>query len=282
MNDVLTGKQGDKHQSFLAHVRYNICANDPALLEYLLNWMARAVQQPQELGQIAIVLQGARGTGKSLFANTFGALFGQRYQAVTDIRRPAGSNPASGCAVLFCDDVDPLDRTQARIFKMLLAEDKRVIERMGVDAQIVPNHVHLILSSSVPWMGSRADVHRFFVLDVTANRAKDTAYFGTIDADLKAGGLANLLYMLQTRELANFDVYALPKRDEKAAVMSYARQVKANGELACAVDIAAAISAIDVSRAAASVGDTGSADSALKKARGLLAALIIDPSQEKP
>jgi hypothetical protein len=292
VNDVLTGKQGDKHLSFLAHVRDNICANDPALLEYLLNWMARTVQRPQELGQIAVVLQGARGTGKSLFANTFGALFGQRYQAVTDIRRPAGSNPASDCVVLFCDEVDPLDRTHVRILKALLAEEERVIERMGVDAQVVPNHVHLILSSSVSWMGSRDDARRFFVLNVAGDTVPFTLHFGSIVADLQAGGLSNLLYALQTRELTGFDVRALPppatwwpKVDESTTNMSYARQVRANGDLACAVDIAAAISAIDVSRAATAAGDAGSAASSLEKARGLLAALIIDgrPSgQENP
>jgi hypothetical protein len=281
--NVLTGKQGDKHQSFLAHVRENICAGDPAHLEYLLNWMALAVQQPNALGQIAIVLQGARGTGKSLFANTFGALFGRRYLAVTDSRRLAGSNSIlQDCAVLFCDEDQPLYKWHERLIKGLLIEEDRVIERMGVDAQIVPNHVHLILTSNAPWMANSGYGRRFLVLDVIANHGGDTAYFGTIDADLKAGGLSNLLHALQARDVSSFDVFALPKHDEKATVMSYARKVKAHGELACAVDIAAAISAIDVSLAAASVGDTGSADSALKKARGLLAALIIDPVQEGP
>lgn len=62
----------------------------------------------------------------------------------------------------------------------------------------------------------------------------------------------------------------------EGAVMEHARQVKATGDLACAVDIAAAIGAIDVSRQARAAGDAGSAEAALDKARRLLAALIID------
>jgi hypothetical protein len=59
------------------------------------------------------------------------------------------------------------------------------------------------------------------------------------------------------------------------SIVAYGRQVEAVGPQACAFDIAAAIGAIDASRTARSIGDRGSAESALDKARRLLVGLII-------
>ena len=66
---------------FLDHVLNNVCCGHEPLYEYLLNWMAKAVQRPSEPGQVAVVLRGGRGTGKSFFAQTFGSLFWPAFSA---------------------------------------------------------------------------------------------------------------------------------------------------------------------------------------------------------
>src|SRR5690606_33173555 len=54
---------GEKHMSFLNHVRDNICSGNPEYYNYLVGWMARLVQHPDGPGEVAVVLRGRRGTG---------------------------------------------------------------------------------------------------------------------------------------------------------------------------------------------------------------------------
>ena len=50
-------------------------AQNQILYDYLLRWMARAVQQPALPGEVAVVLRGGRGVGKGMFVKEFGYLF---------------------------------------------------------------------------------------------------------------------------------------------------------------------------------------------------------------
>ena len=200
---------GNKHVRFLEYVRETICADDPARLEYLLNWMARAVQKPDLHGQIAIVLRGPQDLGKRFFVKTFGELFGHHFLTVPTVRHFSFNTYARDCVVLFVDGDISLGHERA--VNSLITEDTLVIERKGVDAEAIRNRVHLIVAANAQWaMPTLSYERRFLVLDVDARHMRDTAYFDAIDTDLKAGGLSNLLHELQMRDLANFDVCALP------------------------------------------------------------------------
>lgn len=196
---------GNKHVRFLEYVRETICADDPTRFEYLLNWMAHAIQKPDLHGQIAIVLRGPQNTDKSFFAKTFGALFGRHFLTISDVRHARFNAHLRDCIVLFVDEDISLGHERA--LKALLTEDTLVIERKGVDAEVMPNRVHLIIGTDTHWaLPTSSYERRFLVLDMDARYMRD----GTIDADPEAGGLSNLLHALQMRDLANFDVRALP------------------------------------------------------------------------
>jgi len=57
-----------------AHILNIICASDKEKYNYVINWLSRAVQQPELPGCVAIVLQGGQGTGKGYFARYTGKL----------------------------------------------------------------------------------------------------------------------------------------------------------------------------------------------------------------
>ena len=41
-----------------------ICAGNKKHYQYVLNWLARAIQRPQDIGEVALVLRGKKGCGK--------------------------------------------------------------------------------------------------------------------------------------------------------------------------------------------------------------------------
>lgn len=212
---AVEARAGDKHESYLAHIRENICSGDERNYSYTISWMAKAVQKPNEVGATAIALRGKRGTGKSHFAKGFGRLWGRHFLQVSDAKHLVGNSfnaHLRGCSVLFADEAYWTgDARNEGTLKALITEETIMIERKGVDAQPARNVIHLIMASNENWVvPAGAHERRFFVLDVSNARQQDSAYFGAITADLDAGGAENLLHYLQHLDLTGFDVRRVP------------------------------------------------------------------------
>lgn len=212
---AVESRPGDKHESFLAHVRDNVCAGNPDHFAYLLGWMARAVQEPDSPGEVAVVIRGGRGTGKSFFAKMFGRLFGRHYLQVSDSKHLTGSFNAHlrDTVLLFGDEAFYAgDKKHESILKTLVTEEHLVIEGKGVDAEAGSNYVHLILASNEDWVvPAGLDERRFFALEVGEGHKQDHAYFKAITGDLYNGGLEHLLHFLLTYDLSAFEVRQVPK-----------------------------------------------------------------------
>jgi len=90
---------------YLAHLHDNICAGNSEHSQYLLGWMAYAVQQAGRQGQVAVVLRGKEGVGKGVFAKEFGRLFGSHFKHITNGKHLVGHFNAhlQHCSVLFAD-----------------------------------------------------------------------------------------------------------------------------------------------------------------------------------
>lgn len=224
--DALPGK---KHEKFLAHVKANLCADNEEHYEYLMNWVARMVQTPDTPGEIAVVFRGKQGTGKSFFAKTIGSLLGPHYLPVSDSRHLVGNfnGHLRDCLLLFADEAFFAgDKRHEGVLKTLITEPAIVVESKGVDAELSPNYVHLIMASNEDWVVPAAlGDRRFFVLEVSDAKRQDSAYFGTIHRELeKEQGREHLLYWLMHRDLSGFEVRVVPKtaalNEQKAWNMS--------------------------------------------------------------
>jgi len=209
--------KGDRHLRYLDHLKNNICSGDEKVLTYLLSWMARAIQKPNTPGEVAIVLRGAKGTGKTIFADVFGRLFGRHYWAVADAKFIVGNFNAHlrDCVVLFGDEAFWAgDRKHESVLKALITGRRLVIESKGINAETANNFVHLIMASNSEWVVPASyDERRFLVLDVAKTRQGDKAYFKAIMRELEDGGFANLLYMLQHMDLTHFNHRDVPDTD---------------------------------------------------------------------
>lgn len=205
-----------EHESILNHILNNICAGVEEYYDYVIGWMASAVQKPDRPGYSAIVLRSGQGTGKSFFATQiFGALFGRHFLHVSDPKHLVGSFNAHlrDCVVLFGDEAFYAgDKKHESVLKMLVTEDMLVIEPKGVDAEMSSNCVHLILASNDSWVvPAGLDDRRFLVLDVSETHKEDTTYFNELQNTLDSGGREALLHMLLNYDLSEFTVRVVPK-----------------------------------------------------------------------
>jgi hypothetical protein len=206
---------GDRHQPFLLHLRDNLCGGNPEHYVYLIQWMARCVQHPDGPGEVALVLRGKRGTGKSFFAKQFGRLWGRHFIQISDSKHLVGSFNAHlrDAVLVFGDEAFFAgDRRHESVLKTLVTEESIVIEGKGIDAVAAPNYTHLILASNDAWVvPAGLDERRFFVLEVSEEHKQDFGYFQGIKQNLDDGGLENLLHFLMTRDLGEYNVRKVPQ-----------------------------------------------------------------------
>lgn len=89
-----------------------------------------------------------------------------------------------------------------------------IIEGKGKDAIPVSNCRHLIVSSNEDWaVPMDLEDRRFFVLDVSSHRQRDSEYFELLEAEMSKGGLQALLYDLLQEDLKDFDLRHMPLND---------------------------------------------------------------------
>jgi hypothetical protein len=209
-------KPGDC-ELLLTHIKENVCRGNEVHSEYILNWMARAVQTPDSPGQVALVLRGRMGTGKGVVFKHFGSLWGRHYLHVSDPKHLVGSFNAHlrDCVVLFADEAFYAgDKKHESIMKTLVTEEMIMTESKGVDAEAAPNYVHLGMASNDTWVvPAGADERRYCLIDVGDGAMQNGAYFAAIQKQMDNGGREAFLHFLVTRDLSGFDVRKFPKTE---------------------------------------------------------------------
>ncbi len=162
------------------HILDNICSGDVILFNYVLGWMANCIQKPGSPGEVALVLRGRRGVGKSLFGRLFGSLFGQHYVHVSNGRHLSGNFNAhlEDAILVFADEAFwAQDRRSEATLKMLITEPVLPIEGKGRNVRFARNVIHLLIASNGDWVvPAGLDERRFCVIDVSDARSQDRAY----------------------------------------------------------------------------------------------------------
>lgn len=205
--------QGD-WSLFRAHIYENICSKNIRNFDWLISWMARIVQQPGgKKPGTAVVLRGERGTGKGVFAETFGKIFGNHFTQITNSKQVTGrfNSHLKDCILSFLDEAwFAGDKSSEGVLKGLITSDRHMVELKGKDAFMVSNHVNCIIASNSDWVvpvGNRE--RRFFMLDVSDEHIQNHKYFDAISKEMnESGGIEAMLY-----DLLNLDISAQNLRE---------------------------------------------------------------------
>lgn len=216
----------------LKHIRENVCSGIDENNEYLIGWMAKAVQEPDSPGHVAVVLRGRMGTGKGFMAKAFGSLWGRHYLQVTNSKHLVGSfnHHLRDVVVLFADEAFFAgDKKHESLLKTMVTEDTLIVEKKGVDAENAANFIHMMMASNDDWVvPAGLDERRFFVLDVAADQMQNANYFKDIQKEMDNGGREAFLHYLMNYDLSAFEVRNFPRtaalQDQKIMSMSPEQQ----------------------------------------------------------
>ncbi len=185
---------------FMMHMRYNMCDGDDLVFKYLLGWMADAIWNPGPC-DIAIILQGAQGAGKTFWAEQFMEMFGIYAQTFTDDQEVLGhfNKHLEYLMIVFADEAFFAgSAANAAKLKTFTSKKDIRIEPKGVDSYRMPKKFRLIMASNnAHIIRAEIDDRRNFVLAVDAGEHnQDHEHFKAMEDELDQGGLEALFRWL--------------------------------------------------------------------------------------
>ena len=196
------------------HVFDNICNGNSKFFNYVKKWMAHAIQHPETLPETALVLMGEQGTGKGVFVNFFGMLFGQHYMTIYRLDQITGRFNSHLKNILLLHANEAIcqgDKVSEGVLKGIVTDPTIPIEYKGKDVINVPNYKRLIIATNEEWaVPVGMDDRRFFIMGVSNDHKEDQEYFNAISEQMNTGGLAALMYDLKNENLDGFEIRTLP------------------------------------------------------------------------
>lgn len=200
--------EGQLHQRFLDHILHNLCSGNKDHFEYLVQWMAHAVQRPWEPAGIAVAFIGGQGTGKSFFADQFGKLFGCHYVTIVKTDQLTGRFNAvlqNKVLVLVDEVVNKGDAEHEGRMKVLISQPEFLVEMKGLEAYPTRNCLHFVIASNNPKaVPYSQDDRRHFILEPAKHQQNNRGYFEAIERDMQDGGYRHLLHYLQQVDIGGW------------------------------------------------------------------------------
>lgn len=199
---------------YLNHVYEIICNRDKDCFNYVINWLAHAIQKPEEKPEVAIILKAGQGTGKGTFVDPIGKIFGAHYLHATKPEHIVGrfNSMLENKILLFADEFFAGSKAHTDQLKGMITEKTASIERKGIDTIPVPSFTRLIMASNHDNIVIiEKDERRYLYLEVNEERKQDHAYFEKLHDVINGKGFSEkLLKFLQDRDISNFNPRQIP------------------------------------------------------------------------
>jgi hypothetical protein len=199
------------------HIFKVLASGIEEVADYIFDWLAWAVQHPDERAEVALVFIGKRGTGKGTLGNAMCHIFAQHAVHISSADHLAGrfNFHLRDACMLFADEAYwPGDKGAEGTLKRLITEPELFIEGKHRDAVTTRNMLHVLMASNEDWVvpaGERE--RRFAVLNVSESYLQDEKWFTPLYEQLEDGGYAAMLFDLLNRHLGAFHPRRLPKTD---------------------------------------------------------------------
>lgn len=191
-----------------------ICNNDQVAYEYLIAYLAHALQFPEEKPGIMVILIGGQGIGKGTLAKILRLIWSATYWHIHKIEDVTGSFNASleRAFIIFMDEALFVgDRRSSDSLKSLVTETViQINEKYQPARQTKSFHRFFAATNAEHFKNTEKDDRRDFVLKVSEVRKGDHAYWSALNAEIENGGVAAMMHDLLAMDLSGFNVRAKP------------------------------------------------------------------------
>lgn len=203
-------------EDFLREV---ICADEPHVFDYLMNFLAHMLQKPEEKPGIMIVMLGDQGVGKGAFFRLLRRIWRHSAWETNNIDHIAGHFNGAlerSFVVMMDEALFKGEKKMMERLKSLVTEEFIAIEQKHQPARTIASYHRFFAASNSEHFGQVAvNERRDVFLRVPSTYRGNHAYFQTlhqaIDDDAQIGAL---VYALEQRNLNGFNVRQRPATKE--------------------------------------------------------------------
>jgi len=194
-----------------------ICNGDNTSYQYLINYIAHAIQKPQEKPGVMIVLLGGQGIGKGTLGRILHKIWGATYLQVHNIDAITGNfnSALEQSYIVFMDEaLFSGDRKSADALKSLITEPIiNINEKHQPSRQMNSYHRFIAATNATHFKNTEKDDRRDFVLRVSEARKGDIEYWEKLNQEIGKGGTAAMLYELTNKDITDFKVRSKPSTE---------------------------------------------------------------------
>jgi Family of unknown function (DUF5906) len=197
------------------HIVEVIAGGDAESAEYVLRWLAYAIQHPDQQAEVYLVLIGEKGTGKNTLARCLQPNVGGHAFEVTDreqvIRKFNGH--LEDCILFIANEAYwGGDKRCVGRLQGMITESTLAIERKGFDAYQAKNFLHVLMLAEPGWVipAGRFE-RRYAALKVSDKHREDSAYFKPLNRQMADGGIEAMFYDLKNVDLGDWHPRDIPK-----------------------------------------------------------------------
>lgn len=195
-----------------------LCGGRESEYQYLVKYLAHALQRPWEKPGVMIILLGGQGIGKGTLARLLQRIWSATFLQVNRIKQVVGDFNGSleRAYIVFLDEaLFSGDRNSSDALKSLVTESTISINEKHQPArQITSYHRFFSATNADHFKATDRDDRRDFVLRVSEDRKGDYAFWDALNAEIQNGGVAAFTHDLQAMDLTGFNARAKPNTRE--------------------------------------------------------------------
>ena len=195
-----------------------ICGGRDSEYQYLIKFIAHALQRPWEKPGVMIILLGGQGIGKGTLAKLLQQIWSATFLQVNRIKQVVGDFNGSleRAFIVFLDEaLFAGDRSSSDALKSLVTEPTISINEKHQPArQITSYHRFFSATNADHFKSTDRDDRRDFVLRVSEHRKGDYAFWNALNAEIENVGAGAFTHDLLSIDLTGFNVRAKPNTRE--------------------------------------------------------------------
>jgi Family of unknown function (DUF5906) len=197
------------------HIESVLAGGNEEFADYIIRWIAWAIQNPAAQAEVALVLIGAKGAGKGTLVRCLQRIFGAHAFQVTSREHVIDkfNGHLQDCVLFIADEAYwGGDKRCVGRLQGMITEPTLPIERKGLDVFEVRNFLHIVMLAEPGWviLAGRYE-RRYATLAVSTVKRGDKAYFRALHKQIEDGGAEAMFDDLQRMDLNGWHPRDIPE-----------------------------------------------------------------------
>ena len=214
---TITAKFGNWHtiKQYLLHV---LCSGDQTAYEYLIRYVAHALQRPEDKPGVMIVMLGGQGTGKGTLEVILRHIWEATTLMVSDVDSViVGFNAQLERSyivfmdeALFRGDSKSSDRLKSLVTSPIIQIEEKYQPKRTIESK----HRFFAASNQTHFNRTEYDDRRMYYLRVSERFKGNSSYWTKLYQAIEAGEVEAMTFDLLAMDLTDFDVRQRPASNE--------------------------------------------------------------------